>query len=435
MLVLTFAAVAIAFSILRNQEDGPTFADSPVYRGGPARTGQQPGPGPSSQPTERWRVETDGRTAPIPVLADGVLYFGGDDGVVWAVDAETGQERWRFTAAAAIGAPPAAGPETVYVGDRTGMLYALDRQTGTLRWQASVLTSAEENAVRANGGFEFDASSAWTYSMSPVEVDGVVFVASGEHVSAPAVADGLVVIPNGYVSLLRAFDAATGAPLWRFPATENDVLSDYAEVGPGPQAGVFAIDAASGQQRWYARTSHMVIGTPAIDDGVVYVGTQYGTVFAVDAQTGATLWVTSFNTVRSPYSGLGIAISASPAIADGVVYVGSADGTLHALDATTGANHWDTAIDRFALSSVVVADGMVYVVSNGALHAVDAQSGEQHWQIELGNNANGSVVVAGGLVFVGMVTEDGKTALVALGSRMVHHREPVAPLSARASAR
>jgi outer membrane protein assembly factor BamB len=396
MLVLTVAAVAIAFGILRNQEEGPNFDDSPVYRGGPARTGEQPGPGPKSPPTERWRVVTDGRTAPTPVLADDVLYFGGDDGVVWAVDAESGEERWRFAAPAAIGAPLSVGRDSVYVADRAGTLYALDTQTGALRWQIKVLSSTESTS---------NIASDLTYAISPVEVGGVVFVACGQRPSAPAVAEGLVFAAADSIKLLRAFDADTGAPLWRYPATEGAVLTN--------QSGIFSVDAATGQQRWFAGTNGWVLGTPSVAEGVVYVASMKATVSAIEIATGSTLWAVQVGD-SLPSSGIGFVLSSSPAVVDGTIYVGRNDG-LYALDAATGAERWRADIGRVRTSSTVVDDGMVYVVADGALHAVDAQTGMERWQIDLGNGADASAIVAGGLVFVGMVTEDGKAALVALG--------------------
>jgi outer membrane protein assembly factor BamB len=397
MLVLTLAGVAIAFGLLRTQEEGPIFVDSPIYRGGPARTGEQPGPGPNSTPTERWRVETDGRTAPTPVLADGVLYFGGDDGVLWAVDAETGAERWRFTAAAAIGAPPAVSDGTVYVGDRTGMLYALDAETGTPRWQINVLTPAESATFNA---------SSWTYSISPVEIDGVVVVASGEGPSAPAVADGMVVVPAASVSLVRALDAATGAPIWRYPASENTAMKS--------QAGIFAIDAATGQQRWYFGTNSQVFSTPAIADGVVYIGSQKAGISAIDLANGTARWIVRISdAILSPSPAL--STNTSPAIVDGVLYVGGIDENLYALDPATGQELWRSPVGRIRSSSSVVADGLVYVVADSVLHAIDAETGAERWQVELGRSVDGSAIVAGGLVFVGMMTEEGKAALVALG--------------------
>ena len=54
-------------------------------------------------------------------------------------------------------------------------------------------------------------------------------------------------------------------------------------------------------------------------DGVVYVGSDDGKVYAFNASTGATLWTAA----------TGLAVESSPAVSDGVVYVGSEDDNLY----------------------------------------------------------------------------------------------------------
>ena len=94
--------------------------------------------------------------------------------------------------------------------------------------------------------------------------------------------------------------------------------------------------------------------SPAVVNGVVYVGYMNGKVHALNAATGAGKW--SYNT--------GGMVESSPAVANGVVYLGSFNkGTLYALNAATGAEKWSyTATgDSFAWSSPAVANGIVYI--------------------------------------------------------------------------
>jgi outer membrane protein assembly factor BamB len=54
----------------------------------------------------------------------------------------------------------------------------------------------------------------------------------------------------------------------------------------------------------------------------------------------------------------------SPAVANGVVYVGSEDGNMYALNAATGAKEWSYTTGNSVISSPAVANGVVYVGSN-----------------------------------------------------------------------
>jgi eukaryotic-like serine/threonine-protein kinase len=57
-------------------------------------------------------------------------------------------------------------------------------------------------------------------------------------------------------------------------------------------------------------------------------------------------------------------VQAPPAVASGTVYVGSNDGKVYALNATTGALQWSYATGSNVLSSPAVANGIVYIGSN-----------------------------------------------------------------------
>ena len=61
----------------------------------------------------------------------------------------------------------------------------------------------------------------------------------------------------------------------------------------------------------------------------------------------------------------------SPAVANGVVYVGSDDNNTYALDATTGAKLWNYTTGGWVPSSPAVANGIVYVQScDGYVYAI-----------------------------------------------------------------
>ena len=93
-------------------------------------------------------------------------------------------------------------------------------------------------------------------------------------------------------------------------------------------------------------------------------------------------------------------VNSSPAVADGVVYVGSWDGRLYALDAETGQEKWRFKTDGQVYSSPAVAGGMVYIGSlDGRLYALDAETGQEKWSFKTGSPVPSSPAVAGGVVY------------------------------------
>jgi outer membrane protein assembly factor BamB len=65
-------------------------------------------------------------------------------------------------------------------------------------------------------------------------------------------------------------------------------------------------------------------------------------------------------------------VLSSPAVADGVVYVGSDDVKIYALDASSGTRLWFFRTGRpVDHSSPAVANGMVYIASGPTIFAFD----------------------------------------------------------------
>jgi len=79
-------------------------------------------------------------------------------------------------------------------------------------------------------------------------------------------------------------------------------------------------------------------------------------------------------------------VESSPAVANGVVYVGSLDNNVYAISASTGALVWKYTTGGPVYSSPAVVNGMVYVGSgDNKVYAFDAATGHVIWQYNTGN--------------------------------------------------
>ena len=126
---------------------------------------------------------------------------------------------------------------------------------------------------------------------------------------------------------------------------------------------------------WQSRTADggVIHSTPVVVDGCVYTGTEFGNVYALNADTGKVVWSQALGEgTRGSSTFEGAGIVGSPAVADGLVYVGTTTpkaSVLSALDQATGKVVWKRVIDEDdgggVDSSPVPFKGMVFQAFKG----------------------------------------------------------------------
>src|SRR5659263_54894 len=84
--------------------------------------------------TLKWTKGLGFETDSSPVIVNGVFYIGSTFGV-FALNAETGKEIWRYQTNGFIKSVPAVSNGVVYFGAEDKMFYAIDAKNGTLKWK------------------------------------------------------------------------------------------------------------------------------------------------------------------------------------------------------------------------------------------------------------------------------------------------------------
>ena len=343
----------------------------PMFRGDPAHSGSYAAKGPSTLHGLKWTFPTGGRVVSSPVMNGNVVYFGSDDGNIYAVAADTGKQLWQQTTGGPVAATPAVADGVVYANSYDGKLYALDAHTGIQKWK---FATAGERHFEAKGIHGIQprtqtiADPYDIYQSSPIVIHGIVYFGSG---------DG-----NMY-----AVDTGSGELRWKF--STGDVVHASPAYADGTiyfgswDSYFYAVDALSGREKWRFQSGedaliHNQVGfqsSPAVVDGVVYTGCRDANVYALDASTGKEKW--RFSTGASW-------VVTSPAVANGEVYFGTSDTSLfYALDAKTGKPIFKQQGNAYIFSSPTVAGSMVFVgILNGTLEARDVSSGEKIWEFQ-----------------------------------------------------
>lgn len=248
-----------------------------------------------------WGHESGDVYRSSPVLAGAQLLIGGLDGRLYALDARTGDVGWQLQTGGRIWSSPAVRDGAVYVGSQDGKLYCADLRSGALRW-----TFATDGAALRSAEFGYDRR---TIQSSPSVAGGIVYVGSRD-------------------GTLYAVDAANGTLRWRF---DNSVFwsnttpaIDGGFVYDGNSDGHFvqAVDARTGAQAWKFTTQAPVFASPAVAGDAVYTGDWNGTLYALDAHSGAAFW---------QWRSFGRRIMSSAAIDGGHLIFGSDDGRVYDL--------------------------------------------------------------------------------------------------------
>lgn len=131
---------------------------------------------------------------------------------------------------------------------------------------------------------------------------------------------------------------------------------------------------------WDSRVSALLSGGPAAGLNKIFIGSENGKLYALDAQTGELVWEVSIK---------GEIINA-PAIDSGVVVVNSASGIMKAFNADNGEELWKVEQDVPALtlrgiSTPVIASGGVLIgTGKGGVNVYLLDKGQQGWSTEIG---------------------------------------------------
>ncbi len=361
--VRSAATSALASIKSRCDEDKPA-SSWPMFRGDGQLTGVAKGELPD-KPVVRWRFRAPEAIESTAAIADGVVFVGCGDGVLYALGLPDGALKWKYATSSRILSSPTVAGGVVYFGDEDGVFHAVSADTGERRWtfktDGEIISSANVIAGKVIfGSYDeqlyclaaADGALLWKYPTagrvhgSPSVAEGHVLVAGcdemlhvvrledgkavrtislGSMSGASAAVVGSRVIVGTYGNQVVAVDWKEGKPLWtfedkerQFPFLSSACVAEKAAVVGGRDKRVRALNAASGKLLWTFVTQGKVDSSAVMCGSRVWVGSDDGNVYAVALASGEEQW--RYET--------GAGITASPAIADGVLVIGNLDGEV-----------------------------------------------------------------------------------------------------------
>lgn len=269
---------------------------------------------------------------------EGILVFGTESGEVIALDQEDGRELWRNTVSSEVMAIAPVTLGIVVVRTNDGNLFGLNADSGSKRWQAGRKTPA----------------------------------LSLRGVSAPLVTQGVVLagFDNGKLIALNQFqgmaawEASVAVPRGRSELERMvDIDGVFAEKDgviyvATYQGRLAALSGRNGRVIW-SRDMSSFMGL-TVDGNMLYLSDDYSNVWAIDRNSGATLW-------KQP--ALRLRTITAPAVLNRYVVVADYQGYLHWMDKYEG--HFVARVrsdeDGVISDPLVIGDRLVILGKSGEL--------------------------------------------------------------------
>lgn len=295
--------------------------------------------------TRRWHFATDSGIKNHVALADGRVFASSIAGWLYALDEISGKLLWK----AELGRDRARWETTathvedgiVHIG-ASAYIAAFEAVTGRLLWE----TAGEEY----NNDF-------WPNSY-PV----------------PGVAHGTVVLSHQLYGGAFGLDALNGKHLWKLEGKFTSFAVDEHSIYTVRDGLPTALDIHTGKPLWQGSNSiECSASHPVIAADRVLIGTADGKVVAFSKQDGSLLWEYQTGpslTSLEPYKRGGSDVNSTPAVSEGLVYVGASDGDLHVISLADGAKITSHSLGVPIASSPTIKDHTLYMGAyDGSVYA------------------------------------------------------------------
>jgi len=295
------------------------------------------------------------------------IFFGSNDGNLYALNAKNGNLLWKYTTGSAIQNTPTISNQTIFFGSNNQKLYALNSNTGILKWSYTTNHSI--------GG------------ISPTVSNGNVFIASSNNFSGGLYAlnelNGNLIYSNFFQTIPYSI-TLSGNKLF---------LTHY--------SGASMSHASSGLRIGGFTGPNVTRTNPAIYNGRVVISSSNG-LFCFDTSNFNQVWRVNIGTTVS-----------SPTVFENLIYVGGAGSgighSMYCLDANTGVVKWSTTPDPNAVefTSPTITSNLVFSTNKGYLFAYRILDGSLLWR-KTPQEYNGEftyATAANGVIYCGNVNK------------------------------
>eukprot|EP01025_Chloroclados_australasicus_P033670 TRINITY_DN3439_c3_g1_i2.p1 TRINITY_DN3439_c3_g1~~TRINITY_DN3439_c3_g1_i2.p1 ORF type:complete len:1321 (-),score=143.42 TRINITY_DN3439_c3_g1_i2:288-3869(-) len=352
-----------------------------------------------------WRYRTYDAIRTAPVLHNGIVYIGSDDQFVYGVDAVTGRLKWSKQLSGPVVENVIINGTQLYCTTATGSLYSLN-----INDRGEDIFNKQVDVIVRNSGFRFfqqknilsvvyeDALGVFLYATSEGFV-GCVEYASLKNLWRKKVdtpmseaqlqlynSTHLIITTQAQVLVFEILEG--GKLLWKVDvvAPQGPALVEEDSVIVVTTEGLFEFDLITGEQGWIRGDSFTIVAPSVISKGTIYILSRHGYVRSFHFRTGSSV---------SYYRMTGLS-RVKPILSGDTMFV-AGGGNVYALNTSDGvlSEIWYQTIGGTTLTDIVLGEEMLFVVSSEMVYAFRQKNGEIVWEQNVGDLIIDMAIITG----------------------------------------
>ena len=278
--------------------------------------------------TNLWTFSMGSPVHSSPAIYKDNIYFVSSEGILKAIDMETGEEKWDLDLKASCNSSPMIHNNRLYIGCDDG-LKAVNINSHDIVWDYDCGNVASTPFYYKDIIY-FGSDDGHLYGLND---DGKVKFnknLDGELKSSPVVSEDTIYIGSTNSKFYsidtdehKNWEFTTGDEILSSPGYVNDSVIFGSNDG-----NIYCLNVSKGDLIWKADLNNKVISSPTIDehDNSVFIGSDEGNYTCLDVRDGTIKW--SHQT--------GNKVQSTGALKDNIVVFGSNNGNLYALNKYTG---------------------------------------------------------------------------------------------------
>ncbi|HVR78464.1 MAG TPA: PQQ-binding-like beta-propeller repeat protein, partial [Acidimicrobiia bacterium] len=363
------------------------FGTSPD-RGGSSRAGFVNVAGPRDVNGYYWVFSAADPVAATPLAYGNNLLVGSTDGIFQAIDMTAGERQWSLPTEARIDASAGIGVASLGEGRNANL----------------VIVVGDDGVVRARDAVNVSQSQEWSNRLgAPIK-------------STPVVEDGVVYVATT-AGVVHALELASGTELWKYPRPDGEAEAEPLGsitaglafhdglVYVGTEKGTLRLIDTSGNLHCESDLDGSITVNPIVVDDITYIS--IGNLIRMLPAGECEVPISEARQFTSE-----TVVDVAPAVVGNLIYVPNGQ-WLNAIDrakvvegvsSPEEAHHWSPGMvnagAKISTPPVVTQDAVYFGTESGRVYAVDADTGEELWQWQTGSFVRASPVIVDGAAFL-----------------------------------